>query len=59
MTDPGLSKTFVFIDEREDSINDGYFVTDMAGYSDKPNQWKIVDYPASYHNRAGGLYQNY
>ncbi|MEO8429793.1 MAG: hypothetical protein ABI651_22110, partial [Verrucomicrobiota bacterium] len=55
MADPGPSGTWVFLDEREDSINDGYFVVDMAGYPDQPNRWKIVDYPASYHNRAGGF----
>ena len=55
MTDPGPSSTWVFLDEREDSINDGYFVVDMAGYPDQPTRWKIVDYPASYHNKAGGL----
>lgn len=55
MTDPGPSKTFVFLDEREDSINDGYFVVDMTGYPDKPGSWRIVDYPASYHNRAAGF----
>ena len=50
---PGPSDTFVLIDEREDSINDGYFVVDMAGY---PAQTiKLVDYPASYHNRAAGF----
>jgi prepilin-type processing-associated H-X9-DG protein len=53
--DPGPSQTIVLLDEREDSINDGYFVIDMAGYPDKPNSWKIVDYPASYHNKAGGF----
>ena len=55
MTDPGPASTFVFIDEREDSINDGYFVVDMAGYPTEPSRWKVVDYPASYHNQAGGL----
>jgi len=55
MVDPGPSSTWVFLDEREDSINDGYFVVDMAGYPDQPNRWKIVDYPASYHNNAGGF----
>ena len=54
-TDPGPSLTWVFIDEREDSINDGEFVVGMFGYPDQPNQWVIVDFPASYHNRAGGL----
>jgi prepilin-type N-terminal cleavage/methylation domain-containing protein/prepilin-type processing-associated H-X9-DG protein len=55
MNNPGPTGTFVFLDEREDSINDGYFVTDMIGYPDKGPSWKIVDYPASYHNRAGGF----
>lgn len=55
MNDPGPAGTWVFLDEREDSINDGYFVTDMAGYPDRPAAFKIVDFPASYHNRAGGL----
>jgi prepilin-type N-terminal cleavage/methylation domain-containing protein len=55
MNNPGPSQTFVFLDEREDSINDGYFVVDMAGYPNGPGSWKIVDYPASYHNLAGGL----
>lgn len=40
---------FVFLDEREDSINDGWFCTDP----DTP--WQIVDYPASYHNGAAGF----
>ena len=31
MVDPGPSNTIVLLDEREDSINDGYFVVDMAG----------------------------
>mgnify|MGYP002349770356 CR=1 FL=1 len=55
MNNPGPSQPFVFLDEREDSINDGYFVVDMAGYPNNPSAWKIVDYPASYHNFAGGL----
>ena len=54
MLRPGPALTFVFLDERRDSINDGYFVTEMDGY---PNQstTKIVDYPASYHNNACGF----
>jgi len=55
MLNPGPSQTWVLLDEREDSINDGYFVVDMKGYPTTPSQYKIVDYPASYHNRAGGL----
>ena len=59
--DPGPSGTFVFLDEREDSINDGYFVVAMQGYprengaAAQAAQLKIVDFPASYHNGAGGL----
>jgi prepilin-type N-terminal cleavage/methylation domain-containing protein/prepilin-type processing-associated H-X9-DG protein len=41
--------TFVFLDEREDSINDGWFATDPDTLD------QIIDYPASYHNRAGGF----
>ncbi len=52
MVDPGPSSTWVLVDERQDSINDGYFVADMAGYPDAGSRWKIVDYPASYHNFA-------
>ena len=52
---PGPSRTFVMVDEREDSINDGYFVADMTGYPDQPGSWLRVDYPASYHNRAAGF----
>jgi prepilin-type N-terminal cleavage/methylation domain-containing protein/prepilin-type processing-associated H-X9-DG protein len=55
LTDPGPSSTFVFLDEREDSINDGTFVVDMAGWPDQARRYKIIDYPASYHNRAGGF----
>ncbi|MSU36621.1 MAG: type II secretion system protein [Pedosphaera sp.] len=55
VNDPGPSGTWLFLDEREDSINDGEFVVGMEGYPDKPANWKIVDFPASYHNRAGGF----
>jgi prepilin-type N-terminal cleavage/methylation domain-containing protein len=40
---------FVVLDEREDSINDGWFG------SDPDTLYQIVDYPASYHGKAGGL----
>lgn len=55
MVAPGPAMTFVLLDEREDSINDGYWVVEMEGYPDNPRALKIVDYPASYHNGAGGL----
>ena len=55
LIDPGPSRTWLFIDEREDSMNDGEMVVGMNGYPDKPQQWMIVDYPASYHGGSGGL----
>ena len=46
----GASRTWVLIDENPDSINDGWFV-----HSPPPEKSSYVDYPATYHNNAGGL----
>ena len=43
----GPSQTWVTIDENPASINDGWFVHE--------SRTSFVDYPASYHNGAGGL----
>ena len=54
MTAPGPSQTWVLIDERMDSINDGFYVIWMPGYPNlSSTQW--VDMPAIYHNKASGL----
>ncbi len=53
MINPGPAKTFVFLDEREDSINDGMFVVDMLVYPTTTQS--IVDFPGSYHGGAGGF----
>jgi prepilin-type N-terminal cleavage/methylation domain-containing protein/prepilin-type processing-associated H-X9-DG protein len=61
MRDPGPTKTSVFLDEREDSINDGMFVIGMEGAATTPGgaptpgSYGIVDYPAAYHGGAGGF----
>jgi prepilin-type N-terminal cleavage/methylation domain-containing protein len=55
LVDPGPSRTFVFLDMREDSIDIGNFATDMRGWPDQPQLLGFYDFPASYHNRAGGL----
>lgn len=58
MSFPGPSKLWVIITERPDSLNDGFFVVDMAGYdtaTPRPRSYKIVDYPASYHNGGAAL----
>jgi prepilin-type N-terminal cleavage/methylation domain-containing protein/prepilin-type processing-associated H-X9-DG protein len=39
---------FVVLDEREDSINDGWYA------SDPDHPYQIIDYPASYHGNAAG-----
>ncbi len=50
---PGPAMTFLFVDERMDSLNDGFFVTDMLTY---PNTTAdICDFPAQYHNGAAGF----
>jgi prepilin-type N-terminal cleavage/methylation domain-containing protein len=49
-------QTFVFIDENEKSINDAAFATQCNGEPGTGTGTPgIVDVPASYHNRAGGL----
>lgn len=53
MMDPGPARTFVFVDEPEDRINDGFFVVDMLNYPAAPVQF--VDFPAAYHGGAAGL----
>jgi prepilin-type N-terminal cleavage/methylation domain-containing protein/prepilin-type processing-associated H-X9-DG protein len=53
LRNPGPAKTMMFLDEREDSINDGMFVVDMMTYPTKTET--IVDSPASYHGGAGGF----
>ncbi|MEC9081693.1 MAG: type II secretion system protein [Verrucomicrobiota bacterium] len=51
-----LSELYVVLDQREDRINNGYFAVDMTGYNPRnPNATRWVDYPASYHNNAGGV----
>jgi prepilin-type N-terminal cleavage/methylation domain-containing protein len=51
---PGPAQTVVILEERQDSINNAYFPIQMDGYPN-PATTYVVDYPASYHNCAGGL----
>jgi prepilin-type N-terminal cleavage/methylation domain-containing protein/prepilin-type processing-associated H-X9-DG protein len=53
--DPPPSLKWVFLDEREDGINDGWFAVSMDGWPGNARSYRIVDYPASYHNGAGGI----
>jgi prepilin-type N-terminal cleavage/methylation domain-containing protein/prepilin-type processing-associated H-X9-DG protein len=53
---PGPSKTFVFLDEREDCVNWGNFGTQMAGYLTNPSLYGYnEDLPGIYHNKACGF----
>jgi len=53
---PGPAMTFVLLDERPESINDGYFVVEMDGYSPtQAGSAELVDYPGIAHNRACGF----
>jgi prepilin-type N-terminal cleavage/methylation domain-containing protein/prepilin-type processing-associated H-X9-DG protein len=51
IVDPAPSMALVFLDERQDSIDDGFFAIDMSA----GNATTLPNLPASYHNGAGGL----
>jgi prepilin-type processing-associated H-X9-DG protein len=52
MTMPPPASTFVLLDERWDSINDGFFAIDMLNTGAADQIW---DWPAFYHNGAAGF----
>jgi len=61
MIDPSPSSIWVILDEREDSINDGWFAVSMQGTpvtrgaAPSPASYMIIDFPASYHHRSTGF----
>jgi len=52
---PGPARTFVFLDERCESINDSEFLVSMYGYPDQPSLWTMVDFPGIYHEGAANF----
>jgi prepilin-type N-terminal cleavage/methylation domain-containing protein/prepilin-type processing-associated H-X9-DG protein len=52
MTRPSPAETYVLLDEREDSINDGYFVITM---NEIGSASRLVDFPGSYHRRGANF----
>jgi prepilin-type N-terminal cleavage/methylation domain-containing protein len=48
---PPPSQAVVYLDEREDSIDDGYYAINMT----KGSGAQLVNFPGSFHNGAGGL----
>jgi prepilin-type N-terminal cleavage/methylation domain-containing protein/prepilin-type processing-associated H-X9-DG protein len=55
LTVPGTSQTWVFMDEREDSIDDDYFAVNMTGYPNSERTAIWVNYPGFYHGNSAGL----
>jgi prepilin-type processing-associated H-X9-DG protein len=51
IVEPSPSMALVFLDERHDSLDDGFFAIDMTPGSGAT----LPNLPASYHNGAGGL----
>lgn len=54
------SMAMVFIEERPETINAGFFGIGMDGYPhgsvpSDPGAWQIVDWPANYHGTASGM----
>ena len=60
---PGPAQCFVFLDEREDSIDTSFFLVFPGGLRPPPGPsepvnpaaYGLTDYPGSYHNGAGNL----
>jgi prepilin-type processing-associated H-X9-DG protein len=53
--DPGPSRTFVFLDERAETLSEGAFYLAMDGSPEKPGTTTFYDYPACSHNGAASL----
>ncbi len=52
----GRDGTIIFIEEHPRSINDGWFVVNLAGDApDTPASYIITDFPASHHGGAGAV----
>ncbi len=52
IVNPGPSMVYVLLDEHPDGINAGGFANMMV---ESPQNARIIDFPASYHNGAAGL----
>ena len=48
------TRTFVFVDEHPDSIDDAAFANRCEG-ADQPNTAMIIDFPGSFHGGACGF----
>ena len=48
---PGAASTYMLVDENHQSINDAGFATVGPG----PSNFRMIDWPATYHNMAAGF----
>ena len=48
---PGAASTYMLVDENHNSINDAGFATIGPG----PSNFRMIDWPATYHNMAAGF----
>jgi prepilin-type N-terminal cleavage/methylation domain-containing protein/prepilin-type processing-associated H-X9-DG protein len=56
LNDPGPAGIFLLVDERDDAVNWGTFMTDMSGYSpNNPAAYGLLDLPAFFHGGGAGL----
>jgi hypothetical protein len=55
INDPPPSKTFVFLDMREDSIDMGNFAVSMEGFPRETSKFRFWDLPGFYHGQACGF----
>ncbi len=55
MLTPGPSATFVFLDERAETLSEGPFYLSMEGYPNAPGAASFFDYPGCSHNRGAAF----
>jgi prepilin-type N-terminal cleavage/methylation domain-containing protein len=56
LSEPGPTGTWVFLDQREDCVNNPSFETVMDGWQPyDPRLYRFTDVPGFYHHRAAGL----
>ena len=55
MVDPGPSRTFVFLDERVETLSESVFYLSMDSYPNRPQASSFFDYPGASHDGACGV----
>lgn len=55
MADPGPSRTFVFLDERAETLSESAYYLSMDSYPKRPEASSFFDYPGASHNGAASF----